>query len=266
MRKDPRLLVEGARSAMVFLAPYPYQETCEEDGLKIASYSKGIDYHYLIKSRLRNVMAKISEIYPGFYGREFTDSAPVFDRAWAAAAGVGFIGRNGLLINRQLGNRVLIGTILSNLESGIVPKEDDIFVDRCGNCRRCLDACPSGALVRPFVLDARKCISYQTIESRTGFREEEYSVDRHGWIFGCDECLRACPWYRVNKESGWKEFSQLSGELKEIRESDWKEMSNSAFKKRFLSSPLSRAGLKKIKNNIEYYDRQITDRDTDPTE
>ena len=265
-RKDPARLVEGARSIMVFLAPYPYQATCEENGLKIASYSKGIDYHFVIKNRLRKIIDRIIEIQPDFCGREFTDSAPIFDRAWAAAAGTGFIGRNGLLINRELGNRVLIGTILSNLESGIKPDENEIFQDRCGACHRCIQACPSGALVGPYTLDARKCISYQTIESRASFDEEAFDIDRHGWIFGCDECLRACPWYHKNKDGGWKEFITLREELRTMGEDDWKTMSNSAFKKRFLSSPLSRAGLKKIKNNLAYYDRQTTDRDSDPAE
>lgn len=266
-RMDPGLLLEGARSMMIFLAPYPAIK--EYGRYKTASYAHGADYHHVIKEKLRNISASLKAMCPDYTAREFTDSAPVAERTWAALAGLGHIGRNCMLINPRLGNRFLIGCILSNLtldaantmrhaeekhadgragNADHTDAEKNIYVDRCGKCRKCLEACPTGALEKPFTIDARKCISYQTIESRLPASEEPFTINRNGWIFGCDECIKACPWYMKHDAEGWKEFT--GGYITLTDEHSLMSMGSSAFRRNFNGSPLLRAGIRKIKDNI----------------
>lgn len=256
-RRDPGLLVEGAKSVMVFLTIYPYFKYAEGSDLKVASYAMGADYHYMIKSRLGKIMEGISEIYPDFCGRAFTDSAPVIERAWAVRAGLGFIGKNNMFISRKYGCRTFISCIISNLpvpEGALASYTGRFYAEDpescCIRCDKCIDACPTGAL-KPYRLDARKCISYQTIESRRTADDEPGVIDRHGWIFGCDECISACPWYNKGREMGWPEFGQLRNSIIEMDESSWMEMTNSEFRRRFAGTPFLRAGVKKMKDNIK---------------
>ncbi len=238
-RENPSLLVEGARSVLVFLAPYgdsaiaarantieidfsgyPNSYEIPVSGYKVAQYALGEDYHTVIKDKLNRILQYMKEADPLINGRVFVDTAPVLERAWAVRAGLGFIGKNNFLISREHGIRNFIGVIISNFEipqnlfneCGVISADDwtELCSKKyCGTCTRCLDACPTGALCRPYTLDANKCLSYLTIESKETSIETsiEMAGTRDGWIFGCDACMNACPWNSRNKK-GWSEFEQ----------------------------------------------------------
>lgn len=251
-RLDPRTLVEGACSVMVFLAQYPHTaRNAGENTIKIASYAMGQDYHFVIRSRLERIMKKISAEFPEFMGRAFTDSAPVMERAWAVRAGLGFIGKNNMLVSRKCGNRTFIATIISNMPVPENRKGEILPVSSsCLNCNRCIESCPTGAL-SPYMLDSRKCISYQTIESRRSAECEDFLINRHGWIFGCDECVSACPWYNIDRNGGWSEFSVNRDFLISLDAASWMNMTGSEFRRKFSGTPFSRAGIKKMKDNVK---------------
>jgi len=233
-RCNPSLLVEGARSILCFLAPYGHAEG------GIAGFACGEDYHKVVKNRLFEVMQQLSQEHPSFIGRAFVDSAPVMERYWAARAGLGFIGQNGFLISPTWGLRTIIGVIICNVPCSQFPQHEPLSTKDCGACGRCRKACPSGALQEGGLVDAARCVSYRTIESR----EVDGCGGCAGWIFGCEECLNVCPW---NKEvPGWSEFGTKRSI---IREADWKNMTDEEFRKCFSDSGLMRAGLEKIKSN-----------------
>ena len=219
-RFNPQLLVEGAKSVMVFLAPYGslqngnegYVETTLPGKYKVAQYALGEDYHTVIKSKLNEILTRMQQTDPAISGRVFTDTAPVLERAWAVRAGLGFIGKNNFLISRECGIRNFIGIIISNWIPENTPT--DISKKYCGSCTKCLEACPTGALCAPYTIDARKCISHLTIEEKGASmpRNIEMAGERGEWIFGCDACMNACPWNSRNKE-GWPEFRQKENPL-----------------------------------------------------
>ena len=258
-RFNPQLLVEGARTVMVFLAPYSLPKGVgTPEG--VAQFALGQDYHIAIKEKLFTIMKELQDTVPGFQGRVFTDSAPVMERYWAVESGLGWIGKNNFLISRTCGIKNLIGVIISNLE---IPATSEILPDKfqqtkgtCGECTRCLSACPSGALCRPFSTDARKCISYHTIENRT--LQEDMAAgtvpDFAGAIFGCDRCLDACPWNSANKE-GWDVFHKNIELLSGKGKGWWTDLSKEDFKKIFKDSSLLRGGLENIKASLEWGNR-----------
>lgn len=239
-RLDPSKLVEGAETVLCFLAPYG-----ENEG-GVAGFACGVDYHKVVKDKLFRVMSDIAEVYPGFVGRAFVDSAPVLERYWAVRAGLGFIGKNGFLISPKWGLRTIIGVIICNVPSSMFEEHSPVEVTECGSCERCRAACPPGALGENSIVDARKCISYHTVES--GKQYEHHPVDYKGWIFGCEECLKICPW---NKPvPGWPEFDTHRPELRTLTAEKWRNMSTDEFESSFSDSGLCRAGLEKLKNNL----------------
>jgi epoxyqueuosine reductase len=253
-RIDPSLLLPGVKTLMVFLAPYRQRESQPEGLPKIATYAWGLDYHIVIKNKLYEIVRRIRNIVPELKARVFTDSAPILERLWAKEAGLGFIGKNGFLISREHGLHNLIGIILVDIEMDYSLSLN--IKGGCGTCRRCLDACPSGAIVEPFVVDSRKCISYQTIESKKKFCDEEYRIDRKGYIFGCDICMDVCPWVNRAKYSEWGEFAPLFSEktgkkIVEFSKEEWLALSEEYFAELFKNSPLKRVSLSKIKDNLE---------------
>ncbi|MDD2595179.1 MAG: tRNA epoxyqueuosine(34) reductase QueG [Bacteroidales bacterium] len=244
-RKDPSLLVEGAESILCFLAPY------SSKGAAVASFALGEDYHKVIKDKLYIVLEQLkaeSSIagVNDFKGRVFVDSAPIKERYWAARAGLGFIGKNHFLISPDFGLRTLIGVIVCNIPFKNFEKQKGIIKNKCGDCHKCIDVCPNGALDNPDYLDARKCISYHTIEDKCLYNT--HPINYNGQIFGCEACLKVCP---MNKDiPSWREFETNADYLLSLTREDWADMDEENFLKRFADSSLMRAGLAKIKNNL----------------
>ena len=234
-RLDPSLLVEGASTILCFLAPYGPGEG------GVAGFALGEDYHKVIKGRLRLVAEDLKRAFPGFEGRVFTDSAPVFERYWARRANLGFIGLNRFLISPEYGLRTLIGTILCNIPFERFIPHPEPAVTSCGECGRCLEACPGGAITKKGI-DASRCLSYLSIESPSPPPD---GVPFEGNIFGCEACINCCPWDKPTE--GWSEFSAFAGRLREIGRDGWDTLSEGDFKEEFKESGLLRAGLGRIR-------------------
>lgn len=255
-RFNPALLVEGAKSILVFLVPYslPKSEVAPKG---VAGYALGLDYHTIIKGRLFAIMEEMKRWFPDFSGRAFTDSAPVLEREWGVKCGLGFIGKNNFLINRECGIKNFIAVIICNLE---IPPTLELFPERgknmengCGECSKCLKSCPTGALCSAFEMNANRCISYHTIENRD-FALDVANGDLpkfSGPYFGCDGCLDACPWNSKNRP-GWDEFHTNVGLLSNATHEWWKNLDEGEFKKIFKDSPLLRGGIKNINAALEW--------------
>lgn len=240
-RFDPRQLVPGAESVLCFLAPYGAA------GGGVAGFAQGIDYHKVIKDRLFSVMEELRRQFPAFEGRPFVDSAPVLERYWAVKAGLGFIGQNNFFISPEYGLRTIIGVILCNIPADSFAPHAPLAATECGACGACLRACPTGALRAPFDLDARRCISYLTIESHDPLPDALSTQEsRRGWRFGCEECMRACPWDKPL--TPLPEFETHRAEIAAMDSETWRNLSEEEFEKRFADSGLRRAGLDHLKN------------------
>ena len=255
-RFDPCLMVEGAASVMVFLAPYSLPDSITPPQ-GVSNYALGKDYHKTIKDKLFILMRMLKDIHPDFAGRAFVDSAPVLERDWGVKAGLGFVGKNNFLISRSCGIKNFIGCIICNLT---IPATRDMEPEKvqgnaggCGECTRCLDACPTGALCNPYKMDARKCISYHTIENRNLKEDIANNVvpDMDGKYFGCDSCADACPWNSRNIP-GWEEFHTNYTILEKADFSWWHTISEMEFKEIFTDSPLLRGGLENIQTSLEW--------------
>ncbi|MBK9291594.1 MAG: tRNA epoxyqueuosine(34) reductase QueG [Bacteroidetes bacterium] len=247
-RYDPRLLHEGTISVVTVLQNYyPAEQPENQDNFKIAKYALGKDYHQVIRDKLRLMLKAIEAQTGPLKARAFTDSAPVLDRAWAEKCGLGFIGKNTCLIHPRKGSFFFIGHLFLPLE---VEEKTETITDYCGTCRRCIDACPTGALVAPHQLDANKCISYLTIEYRgelPGNLREKFS----GYIFGCDICQDVCPWNRFAKPHREPLFT-LRDELRQMRRDDWLKLDEQKFDELFKDSAVQRTGYEGLKRNISF--------------
>jgi epoxyqueuosine reductase len=244
-RVDPTLLVEGTKSVVVVLLGYKPTKVQPADAPQIAKYAYGDDYHEVIKGKLWDLLAQIKEMVPEADGRPFVDSAPVLERAWAERAGLGWIGKNSLLVNRQLGSLIFIGTLMLNLDLDYgTPVRPS-----CGNCTRCIDACPTGSIVAPKVVDARRCISYQTIENRGGI-PDSLKVPMGNRIFGCDACLDACPWNTKVAPHCHPELAPSEAILTYTTE-QWLEVDEGLFSTIFRRSAVKRAKLSGFRRNLE---------------
>ena len=235
-RFDPALLVPGAESVLCFLAPYG------QAGGGVAGFAQGEDYHKIVKDKLFAVIGDLRAQFPAFEGRPFVDSAPVLERYWAVEAGLGFIGQNNFFISPEFGLRTIIGVIVCNIPADRFPPHAPLAATDCGACGACLRSCPSGALRAPFDLDARKCISYLTIESHEPLPPDlKDPARRKGWRFGCEECMRACPWDKPLEPL--PEFETHRAELDAMTDDDWAALTEEEFKTRFADSGLLRGGL-----------------------
>lgn len=244
-RLDPRLLVPGAKSVISVLLNYFPAKTVESD-VRISKYAYGRDYHFVIKDKLKALTEAIRSRIGNVEGRAFVDSAPVLDRAWAKRAGLGWIGKNSNLIHPRAGSFFFIAELIVDLETA----PDSPMKDYCGTCTRCMDACPTQAIVAPQVVDGSKCISYFTIELK-----EEIPAEEKGkfgdWIFGCDVCQDVCPWNRFAAPTQEKDFI-VNPAFKELSSNDWLEMTEEVFGKMFRESPVQRPGLELMKRNIRF--------------
>lgn len=247
-RYDPTKLVNDAKSVISVLYAYAPPETLDaKDNYKISNYAYGKDYHKIVKDKLFMLLRFIEGLTGKRKARVFVDSAPVLDRAWAHKSGLGFIGKNTLLINRKRGSYFFIGHAIIDLE---LDYEKNLTEKNfCGSCTLCIKACPTDALT-PFTLDATKCISYLTIENR-GEIPERFKNKYRDWIFGCDICQEVCPWNRDVDPHQEPEF-RLSDELKKMRKKDWIKLDKKAYDKIFEHSAVMRTGYEGLKRNIRF--------------
>ena len=252
-RYDPRLLVEGTKSIVTVLYNYfPKQQIGDHGRYKIAKYAYGADYHDVLKRKMRQLLERIEAQTGKLEGcRVFVDSAPVLDRAWAVRCGLGFIGKNTTLIHPKKGSFFFIGHLFLPLE---LEETGSPLTNRCGRCTRCIDACPTGALETPFQIDARKCISYLTIEYK-GSLEGHDPAHFNGWMYGCDTCQDVCPYNRFALPNMEPEF-QPSEQLLAMKEEDWKRLDKEGFETLFKHSAMQRAGYEGLKRNIEFISKE----------
>ena len=252
-RYDPRLLVEGTKSIVTVLYNYyPKQQIGEGEHFKIAKYAYGADYHDVLKRKLRQLLERIETQTGKLDGvRVFVDSAPVLDRAWAVRCGLGFVGKNTTLIHPKKGSFFFIGHLFLPVALAETGQE---LTNRCGRCTKCLDACPTHALEAPFHIDARKCISYLTIEYKGSLADMDPDTFK-GWMYGCDICQDVCPYNRFALPNLEPEF-QPSERLMAMHEDDWKHLSEADFKALFKHSAVQRAGYEGLKRNIEFISRE----------
>ena len=245
-RLDPRKLVEGSKSVISLLLNYYPEEKQEDNAYKISKYAYGQDYHHVIKTKLRQLQEFITQEIGAVNGRAFVDSAPVLDKAWAAKSGLGWIGKHSNLLTQQTGSFYFIAELIVDLELTY----DSPVTDHCGSCTACLDACPTQAIVAPYVVDGSKCISYFTIELKN-----EIPTEFHGkfddWMFGCDVCQDVCPWNRFSKPHEEPLFNPHP-ELLSMTKKDWEEITEDVFKKVFQKSPVKRTKYDGLKRNIDF--------------
>ena len=245
-RLDPTLLVDGAKSVISLLLNYYPEEIQRNDTYKISKYAYGQDYHHVIKSKLRQLQEFISEEIGEVGGRAFVDSAPVLDKAWAAKGGLGWIGKNSNLLTQQVGSFYFIAELIVDLEL----EYDAAVSDHCGTCTACIDACPTQAIVEPYVVDGSKCISYFTIELKDEI-PTEFQGKFNDWAFGCDICQDVCPWNRFSKPHSEPLFNPHP-ELLELSKKDWEEITEDVFRKIFKKSAVKRTKFSGLKRNIEF--------------
>jgi epoxyqueuosine reductase len=250
-RLDPRLLIENASSVIsVLLNYFPAEKQSDPEAPVLSKYAFGTDYHFVMKDKLGELLSYIqSEIAP-CEGRCFVDSAPVLDRAWAARAGLGWIGKNTNLISPEHGSFFFIGELVIDLE---LPADDKVVRDHCGNCTRCIDACPTKALVTPYVLDARRCISYQTIENHKEI-DPELKGKFENRVFGCDICQDVCPWNLKSEPNVETAFSP-DPELMNLTRTEWQIMDKPLFNKLFLNSAVKRTRFEGLKRNVRFLEK-----------
>ncbi|NNC61633.1 MAG: tRNA epoxyqueuosine(34) reductase QueG [Eudoraea sp.] len=245
-RLDPKILVEGSKSVISLILNYFPAREQKEDTYKISKYAYGKDYHHVIKSKLKELHNFIEEEIGDVHGRAFVDSAPVLDKAWAAKSGLGWIGKHSNLLTQQVGSFYFIAELIVDLEL----EYDHPVTDHCGSCTACIDACPTEAIIQPYVVDGSKCISYLTIELKNEI-PASFKGKMDDWIFGCDVCQDVCPWNRFSKAHSEPLFNPHP-EMLEMNRNDWEEITEEVFKKVFRSSAVKRTKFTGLKRNIEF--------------
>ena len=247
LRVDPTRLVPGAKSVITLLLNYYPSEKQEDSAPRISKYAYGKDYHLVIKEKLYAFLAELKASIGAIEGRGFVDSAPVLERAWAREAGLGWIGKNGNLIHKNAGSFYFIATLITDLK---LQADDPFTKDFCGTCNRCVEACPTGAILPEKVIDGSRCISYYTIELKSHIKPTLEKGQLDGWLFGCDTCQDVCPWNRFSKPHTNKNFNAIP-EILQLNTSQWEEMTEETFKQVFGNSPLQRTRFKGIKRNLQ---------------
>lgn len=250
-RLDPTLLVPGARSVISLLFNYYPSQQQVSDTFKISKYAYGKDYHLVIKEKLKELLNSISEDIGEVHGRAFVDSAPVLDKAWAAKSGLGWMGKHSNLLTQQLGSFYFIAELIIDLDL----QYDHPVTDHCGSCTACIDACPTQAIVQPYVVDGSKCISYFTIELKNEI-PTAYTGQFDDWIFGCDVCQDVCPWNRFSVPHSEPLFDPHP-ELLEKSKTEWLELTEDVFGELFRKSAVKRTKYKGLKRNIEFVSRKL---------
>jgi epoxyqueuosine reductase len=246
-RLDPRLLVDDAKTVVSLLLNYYPEEIQNAESPKISKYAYGEDYHTIIKDKLKELIQYLKENIGEINGRAFVDSAPVMDKVWANKSGLGWIGKNSNLIHPKEGSFFFIAELILDIE--IEP--DGPMKDYCGTCTRCIDACPTGAIVQPYVVDGSKCISYLTIELKDELLPNEFKGKMDNWMFGCDICQDVCPWNRFSKITQEQRFKP-NPLLLELKSNDWKELNEEVFNQLFKHSAVKRTKFTGLQRNIKF--------------
>ncbi|AJH13742.1 tRNA epoxyqueuosine(34) reductase QueG [Myroides profundi] len=245
-RLDPRLLVEGAKSVVSLTLNYYPEERQVSDSYKISKYAYGEDYHHVIKDKLKELLYFIESEIGAVDGRVFVDSAPVLDKAWAAKAGLGWVGKNNNLINRKSGSFFFIAELIIDLEL----EEDGPTTDHCGTCTKCIDACPTEAIESAHIVNGSKCISYLTIELKDDI-PTEFSGKLDNWMFGCDVCQDVCPWNRFASPHKEQRFIPNNA-LIEYSKHEWKELTKETFNEIFKKSAIKRTKYEGLLRNMQF--------------
>ncbi|OEK05825.1 tRNA epoxyqueuosine(34) reductase QueG [Roseivirga misakiensis] len=247
-RLDPTKLVPGAKSVVSLLYNYyPESDLSAEEpsNYKIAKYAYGTDYHFVIKDKLKTFLQELNSEIGAIDGRVFVDSAPVMERQWAEKSGLGWIGKNTLLINKNQGSFFFLAELIIDLELEV----DGPIKDYCGTCTKCIDSCPTDAIT-PYELDASKCISYLTIELKDNI-PQEFENKMEGWAFGCDICQDVCPWNRFSKKHSEPAFSPKK-ELIELFNNNWQDLTDEVFRVVFKGSAVKRTKMSGLKRNLDF--------------
>jgi len=245
-RLDPTLLVDGAKSVVSLLLNYYPEEMQPEGTYKISKYAYGQDYHFVIKEKLKELLHSIQENIGEVGGRAFVDSAPMLDKAWAAKSGLGWIGKNSNLLSKQVGSFFFIAELVIDLDL----EYDHAVTDHCGSCTACLDACPTEAIIAPYVVDGSKCISYFTIELKENI-PESMKGSFNDWAFGCDVCQDVCPWNRFSKPHREPLFNPHP-DLLSLNKKDWEEITEDTFRAVFKNSAVKRTKFAGLTRNIDF--------------
>jgi epoxyqueuosine reductase len=248
LRVDPQKLVPGAKSVITLLLNYFPSEQQNVNAPKISKYAFGKDYHEVIKNKLHVFLQFIREKIGEVHGRGFVDSAPVLERTWAQKSGLGWIGKNGNLITKDRGSFYFIATLITDLE---LEFDDPFARDYCGSCTKCIDTCPTNAILPDKVVDGSKCISYFTIELKEMMIPRDIEGKFDNWIFGCDVCQDVCPWNRFSKPTAEIEFAPVH-EILNFSFQNWEELTEESFKKIFKDSPIKRSKFSGIKRNLKF--------------
>ena len=248
LRTDPRKLVHGAKSVITILYNYfTDKKQVDPEAPKISKYAYGKDYHFVIKKKLKDLQNFITTNFGEVNMRGFIDSAPVMDKAWAKKSGLGWIGKHTNLVNKKKGSYFFIAEIILDLEL-----ETDIPIrDYCGSCTRCIDACPTEAIVKPYVVDGSKCISYLTIELKDEIIPKEFSGKMDNWMFGCDVCQQVCPWNRLAKPHQESLFDPPS-DLLSLTKKEWEDLDEEMYQNLFKKTAIKRTKFKGLKRNITF--------------
>lgn len=247
-RLDPRLLVDDAKTVISLLFNYyTNEEQVDPEAPKISKYAYGDDYHDVIKAKLKELIAYIQDEIGEVNGRGFVDSAPVMDKAWAKKAGIGWLGKNSNLIHPKKGSFFFIADLIIDLEL----EADGPIKDYCGTCTRCIDACPTDAIIQPYVVNGSKCISYLTIELKDELLPFEFKGKMDNWMFGCDICQDVCPWNRFSVLHQEERF-QAKPSLLELSKKDWLDLQEEGFQILFKGSPVKRTKFSGLKRNITF--------------
>ena len=245
-RLDPTKLVPDSKSVVSLIFNYFPSETQNSESYKLSKYAYGTDYHFVIKDKLKQLLAFISEEIGDVHGRAFVDSAPVLDKAWAAKSGLGWIGKHSNLLTKQLGSFYFIAELILDLEL----EYDTPVTDHCGACTACIDACPTQAIVEPYVVDGSKCISYFTIELKEAI-PTQFKGQFDDWMFGCDVCQDVCPWNRFSKAHNEPLFDP-NPQLLSMTKKDWEEITEEVFQNLFKNSPVKRTKFTGLQRNINF--------------
>ncbi len=248
LRTNPSLLVPGARSVITLLMNYYPAEFQKKEAPKIAKYAYGKDYHEVIREKLNALLMLIKEKIGDINGRGFVDSAPVLERTWAQKSGLGWVGKNGNLLNKKSGSYFFIATLIADIE---LDYDNPYTKDFCGSCTRCIDSCPTGAILPGKTIDGSRCISYFTIELKDALIPVNMQGKFNNWMFGCDVCQDVCPWNRFSKPHTEIAFTPLP-QILNFTTSQWEELTEENFKIIFKNSPLKRTKYAGIKRNLNF--------------